>query len=88
MNPDARLALILSFIAGIGLPTLTFCFRIMKKWTKIEMQMEQVVKDMGEIVEAKDRVHAEMIGTMRDDRRTNDSRLRWLEENLWGKGRT
>ena len=85
MNPDARLALILSFIAGIGLPTLAFCFRIMKKWTKIEMQMEQVVKDMGEIVEAKDRVHAEMIGTMRDDRRTNDRRLRWLEENLWGK---
>lgn len=41
---------------------------------------------MRQLVENKDRIHAEMLGQMREDRQATDRRLRWLEEYLWRRG--
>lgn len=86
MTPDQRLALILSAIGIVFIPTLGFIIRATIKWTTVENKLGEIVADMKDIVETKDKTHAEMIRTMADDRRANDRRLRWLEEHYW-KGR-
>jgi hypothetical protein len=87
MTPDQRLALILSFVSVIGLPSLAFSFRFMTKWTRVESRMEEIVRSMARLVEDKDKVHTAMQQEIRDDRAATDRRLRWLEEHLWGKER-
>ena len=87
MTPDVRLGLILTFIAGIGLPTLGAAFRIMGKWTKVESKLEELIHNMETLVKDKDRTHQEIATTMREDRDATNRRLRWLEENVWRKRR-
>jgi hypothetical protein len=94
MTPDQRLALILSFVSVIGIPTLAFSFRFMTKWTRVESRMEELVRSMARLVDDKDKVHTAIQQEIRDDRASakddraaTDRRLRWLEEHLWGKER-
>lgn len=77
----------LGFVSIILVPTFVLIVRGMVKWTKVEGKLDEVVKDMKELVENKDRIHAAMLEQMKDDRSVTDRRLRWLEENLWKKGR-
>lgn len=88
MTADQRLTLILGFISVVGIPTLTFAFRAMIKWTRVQSTLENLVSDVKELIENKEKVHAMMFQTMKDDRSATDKRLRWLEENLWWKGRS
>jgi hypothetical protein len=64
---------------------MVLVLRVVIKWTKTEAKLEALAQDMRELVEAKDKIHREMYTTMREDRAATDKRLRWLEENLWGK---
>lgn len=80
------LAIILTALGVIFIPLCIALIRGIVKWTRVEDKLNELVADMKELVEAKDRTHAEMIRTMANDRAANDSRLRWLEEHYW-KGR-
>lgn len=79
----AILALAVSFMGIIVIPTLILVVRAAIRWKGVEDRMNSVANDLGDIVRDKDRIHAEMIAQMREDRKATDRRLRWLEENLW-----
>ena len=80
-------AIILSAMGIIFIPLSIALIRGIVKWTKVEDKLNELVSDMREIIEAKDKTHSEMIKTMTQDRAANDKRLRWLEEHYW-KGQT
>jgi hypothetical protein len=76
----------LTAIAVLILPGVALLWRGAVKWTRVEVKLDNVVADLGRIVEDKDRTHAEMIAQMREDRAATNQRLRWLEEHLWKIG--
>jgi hypothetical protein len=75
--------LVMSTISILLIPSLLLLVRLVTKWTRAEERLMELAKDMGELVKDKDKVHAEMLAQMREDRSVTDRRLRWLEENLW-----
>lgn len=83
---EQLLALILSAFAVIFIPLLIALIRGIVKWTRVEDKLDELVKDMGQLIKDKDATHEAMLKQMTDDRSVTDRRLRWLEENLW-KGR-
>lgn len=78
----------LSIIAVIILPAVGMLVRITMKWTRVEDKLDHVIKNMEILVLDKDRVHQELSKQMADDRRATDRRLRWLEENVWNRGKS
>jgi methionine salvage enolase-phosphatase E1 len=80
------LALAVSIVGVIILPLVVLMFRAAIRWKGIEDKLDNVVSDLTELVKDKDKIHAELANAMREDRRSNDRRLRWLEENLWKHG--
>lgn len=83
---EQLLALILSALAVVFIPLLIALIRGIVKWTRVEDKLDELVKDMAQLIKDKDATHEAMLKQMTDDRRATDRRLRWLEENLW-KGR-
>lgn len=79
-------AVVLSLIAVVVVPTLALNWRMATRWTRLESKLEQVVENMKDLVLDKDRVHLAMQSEIKDDRRATNLRLRWLEEHLWQKG--
>lgn len=77
----------LSTLGVLILPALGFLIRITVKWTRVEDKLDHVVSDMRQLVQDKDKVHLEIIKQMIDDRKATDRRLRWLEENIWNRGK-
>lgn len=76
----------ISVLAIMLIPAIGLLIRIVVKWTRTEAKLEELADDMRKLVENKDRIHAEMLGQMREDRKATDRRLRWLEEFLWRRG--
>jgi hypothetical protein len=76
----------LTIIAVLILPGVALLWRGAVKWTRVEIKLDNVVKDLGIIVADKDRTHAELAAQMREDRTATNQRLRWLEEHLWKTG--
>ena len=76
----------LSALAILIVPTLVLVIRLVIRWTRTEDKLDGLLGDVRELVEAKEKVHAEMYRTMREDRAATDRRLRWLEETLWKRG--
>jgi hypothetical protein len=85
MSIDQKLTLLLSSFAMLILPLIALSFRGIVKWTKVELRLEMLMNDVHKLVDEKDRVHMEIVKTIREDRAVNDKRLRWLEENVWQK---
>lgn len=77
----------LSTLGVLILPALGFLIRITVKWTRVEDKLDHVVSDMRQLVQDKDKVHLEITKQMTDDRKATDRRLRWLEENIWNRGK-
>jgi len=86
----------LTLLSVLLIPTIGLLIRLVVKWTKAEGKLEELARDMSELVRDKDRTHAEMIGQMkldraemlaqmREDRNATNRRLRWLEENIWSR---
>ena len=71
-------------LSGLG-GALVVLTRMTARWSRIEGDLKHLAEDMGELVRDKDKVHAEMLTQMREDRSATDRRLRWLEEHLWKK---
>lgn len=58
----------------------------MVKWTRVEDSLKNLIDDVQQLVESKDKVHEAIYRSMSDDRKATDRRLRWLEEYVWKKG--
>jgi hypothetical protein len=74
-----------AILTGIGvlfLPAIAILIRGAIKWTRTEDKLAELVRDVHELVDSKDKVHTEMYAQMREDRAATDRRLRYLEERL------
>lgn len=67
-------------------PIVFLLIRLANKWTRIELTLEQIGKDIQETVTNSDTAHQEIYREMREDRKATNSRLRFLEEHTWRKG--
>lgn len=61
------------------------------KWTRVEIQLQQLVGRIEQLVRDKDETHREMVSQMSEDRKATHQRLVWLERYVWrqigwGKG--
>lgn len=65
---------LLALLSGVGV-MIRYLFIGAMRWARTEQQLEELVKDVKQLVQDKDHVHEQF-----------DRRMRWLEENLW-KGR-
>lgn len=77
------LSLTATILGLVVLPLVIIAFRAAIRWKGIEDRLNMVITDLADIVKDKDKIHAEMILQMREDRKATDRRLRWLEENIW-----
>lgn len=66
------LTLVISVMGVIILPFIIMAFRAAIRWKGIEDKLGNVVDDLGGL-----------IAQMKEDRKSTDRRLRWLEENIW-----
>lgn len=78
--------ILLSIVSVMLIPAIALMVNVSVKWTKAQDRIENLTEDMRELVDNKDKIHAEMLQQMREDRAATDRRLRWLEENLWRFG--
>lgn len=86
MTADQRftiIILILSLVFTIMVAVLGAIIRVTQKWTRTEDRLNNLIEDVKELIEDKDKTHTEMLTSMREDRAATDRRLRWLEETLW-----
>ena len=84
----AIVSIIISFIGVVLVPLFVLMYRGIVKWTRVESKLDELVKDMRDIVADKEKIHGAIFTQMSEDRKATDRRLRWLEENLWkGSGR-
>lgn len=77
-------------IAGVALllvPALAVLLRGAVKWTRTEDQLGELVRDVRELVEQQDKMHATIFDQIRTDREATDRRLRFLEEIFMRLGR-
>lgn len=79
----AWLTLAVSIVGIILIPILIVLFRLTVVLTKDRDKIETIANDLSDLVDAKDKIHAEIYRQMREDRSDTNRRLRWLEENLW-----
>lgn len=77
------MSVLLTVFAVIVIPTLALVVRMTIRATRMDVTLSALAKDMHALVADKDKVHAEMFRTMREDRAVTDRRLRWLEEHVW-----
>lgn len=85
MNEYQILTLAVSVLGIICLPLAYVMVRALVKWARVETKLEHVVEKMDQLVHDKDKTHQEIVDQMREDRKATNSRLEWLEHNLWGK---
>jgi hypothetical protein len=85
VTADQRFTLILTLITVFFLPTLAFVIRATVKWTRVETRLDEIARDLTQLVADKDKTHSEMIQQMREDRNATNLRLRWLEEQKWNQ---
>lgn len=78
-------SLALTAISVILVPLLILLFRIAIGATRLEDKVAGIEDDLKALVADKDKTHAAMLSQMNEDRKATNVRLRWLEENAWGK---
>lgn len=89
MTPFEWVITVLTIFSVMLIPVLAILVRGAVKWTRTEDRLSELVKDVGELIESKERVHTAMLDQMGRDRQATDRRLRYLEE-FWmstGHGR-
>lgn len=77
------LTISLSILSIILIPLLALLIKVVQKATRLDVNQEQISDSLVSLVRDKDKVHAAMLDQMKEDRRTTDRRLRWLEEYVW-----
>lgn len=86
-NDIQVLGLLISIIAVLVIPFIIALMRMTVKWTRIESRLNELTDDMKTLIENKDKVHADIIATMAQDRKATNERLRWVEEHIWRNSR-
>lgn len=86
MSPFEWLTLGLGILATLLIPTLVLLVKGTVRWTRTEDQIGTLIAKVTELVEDKDKVHAEILEQMRVDRDATDRRLRFMEEFWMRKG--
>lgn len=77
----------LGLASVVILPTLAVTVRGAIRWAKVESKVDALIEQVKELVINKDKTHLYMAEMMREDRAATNTRLRWLEENLWKDGK-
>ena len=83
MTTSEWLTFLTSLVAILLIPAIVLLVRIVRKWTRTEDRLDAVATAVEKLVEDKDKIHQEMFAQMREDRNATNTRLRWLEENVW-----
>lgn len=73
------------FVLGAAGTIIVYILRLAVRWARVEHQLEDLVSDVKQLVNDKDKVHQALYESMREDRNATNIRLRWLEEHLWGR---
>lgn len=81
MSPWLTFAVTL--VGIILIPIVVLLWRVAVGATHLKDQIENMEKDIKDLVENKDKTHQTIFESMKEDRRATDRRLRWLEENVW-----
>lgn len=81
------LTILISITGVLLIPSLILMVKLVRQWTRQEDKLNELINDVGKLIQDKDRVHQEMYRQMREDRLATDKRLRWLEENQWKSAR-
>jgi hypothetical protein len=74
------ITILLSVTTVILVPTLTILIRGTAKWVRIESKVDYLAENLRAIVHDDTKIHTELAEQMREDRRVNNQRLRYLEE--------
>jgi signal transduction histidine kinase len=83
MSKFEYISLIITITVVLLLPALALILRLTVRWTKAEVKLSEIAKDMHEMVEDKEKVHRELYNMIKDNRDHIDGRMRWVEENIW-----
>lgn len=86
MTPFDWAVILMSVVSVLLIPAIILMINVSMKWTRAQDRIENLTDDVQELIRQKDKVHADMLTQMREDRTATDRRLRWLEENLWRYG--
>lgn len=85
MNP--WFGFILSVVGIIIIPTEILMIRMAVRWTKVETTLVDLAEGVKKLAVDKEKEHQQIRESAMYDRTATDRRLRWLEENLWHRGR-
>ena len=80
MTAAAWIPVGLGVLSVLIIPALVILVRGAIKWTRTEDKLSVLVDDVRELIDEKDKVHAELLEQMRYDRDATDRRLRFVEE--------
>lgn len=89
MTTDQWFGLILSGITLLFMAMtaiLGVSLRAVVKFTRIEEKQGAMIERMDTLFRDKDQIHREQSNQMRENRIATNSRLEWLERNLWLRG--
>jgi hypothetical protein len=87
MSRGELLGIILSVLAVLVIPALALLVRITVKWQRIEDRLGEITGDLTQLVKDKGDAHKALFDLIRSDREQMDTRVRWLEQNLWNRPR-
>lgn len=68
------------------IPLLIYLIKGANRWGRTEQKLENLIEGVRKLVEDKDKIHHEILETMRNDREATDRRLRFMEEYWMKKG--
>ncbi len=77
------LTIALSFLGIILIPLLFALIKVVQRATRLEVKQDQLVKSLASLVQDQEKIHASIFQQQREDRKATNTRLRWLEQNVW-----
>lgn len=80
------LTLVVAIVGTLMIPALAMLVRVIIKSTRTTDKLDVLADDIKDLVENKDKIHAEMLEQMRHDRESFDRRLRFMEEFWMRRG--
>lgn len=87
VTPFEYFSVAIAIVTVLLIPLVVLLIRGAVKWTRVEGKLDGAIVKLGEIVQSKDRDHAELAAQMREDRKATDERLRRLEDHVWPRRR-
>lgn len=80
------LEVILSILSVLIIPGIVLMIRSAVKSGQLESDVRNVIDDVKSVITSEAEAHKEIYANMREDRKSTNARLTWLEQNLWKRG--